>query len=181
MSMTFFCAISMLFLSYLFVTAGYKKLSDVGNLRKTITDYRVLPGSWSRPVASVLPVFEVLVGIGLLIPPLHEVAAIALCVALLSYTSAIAVNIARGRRDLDCGCAGPGAEQLVSGSLLVRNAVLFIPALALVFSPVSQRDSLDTSGIILALAAASLCALIYQVINQLLSNQDKLRRLASHG
>ena len=181
MAMTLFCTVAMLFFSYLFVDAGYRKLSEFRFLQKTITEYRVLPTSWSGPLARVLPITELGAGVGLLIPILHSEAAIAICGALLAYTVAIAVNIARGRRDLDCGCAGPGAEQVISGALLVRNAVLFLLALALASIPVSQRVPLDTPEICLALAAALLCALVYQVINQLVANQDKLRRVVNHG
>ena len=181
MTMSYVCTVSMLFFSYLFVTAGYKKRSDSEALRHTIVDYRILPESWAKPVAKLLPVIEILAGIALLVPPLLPFAAIAVCVSLLAYTAAIAINVARGRRDLDCGCAGPGAVQLVSSALLLRNGVLLIPSCYLVLHPSAASVSLGTVGLVLSLAAASLCALIYQAINQLLSNQDKLRRIASHG
>ncbi|MGI9293656.1 MAG: MauE/DoxX family redox-associated membrane protein [Pseudomonadales bacterium] len=181
MNTTFFCTISMLFLSYLFVTAGYQKLSNGNYLHKAISEYRVLPTNWSRGLARLLPIMELSAGIGLLIPPLHTAAVAVVCVLLLSYTGAIAVNFVRGRHDLDCGCAGPGEGQNVSGGLLARNAALFALALALASSPVSQRIPLDAIGFCFALLGALLSALIYHVFNQLLANQHKLRRIANHG
>src|SRR5262249_43406760 len=46
------------------------------------------------------------------------------------YAGAIAINLARGRRDIDCGCAGPAARRPISGWLVARNLVLAGIALA---------------------------------------------------
>ena len=108
MNTTFLSTLSMLFFSYLFVTAGYHKLFNREDLARTISEYRVLPPAWSRGVARLLPIVELGAGIGLLIPLLHTAAATVVCFLLFSYTTAIAVNVRRGRGDLDCGCAGPG-------------------------------------------------------------------------
>ena len=43
---------------------------------------------------------------------------------LALYAGAMAVNLARGRRDLDCGCAGPGVRRPVGEGLLIRNGAL---------------------------------------------------------
>src|SRR5262249_14927936 len=40
------------------------------------------------------------------------------------YAAAIAVNLARGRRHLDCGCTGPALRRPISGWLVLRNLVL---------------------------------------------------------
>ena len=181
MNTTFLITLSMLFLSYLFVTAGCHKLFNRKDLSRTISDYRLLPLAWSRGLARLLPIVELAAGTGLLIPFLHTMAAAVVCLLLFSYTTAIAVNIMRGRRDLDCGCAGPGQEQFVGAGLLVRNGVLFTLALVLVLSPVSPRIPPETIGLSLTLLATLLSALVYHLFNQLLANQHKLQRLADHG
>ena len=127
----------MLFLSYLFATAGYQKFYSGNHFQKSISEYRVIPASWSRGLARLLPVVELAAGIGLLVPSLQMVAALAVCALLVLYTVAIAINVVRGRRDLDCGCSGSDQEQVVSGVLLARNATLFALALVLVFNPIS--------------------------------------------
>jgi uncharacterized membrane protein YphA (DoxX/SURF4 family) len=181
MNMLFLTTLSMLFLSYLFVTTGYHKLFNGDDLARTISEYRILPLAWSRAVSRVLPVVELGVGIGLLIPILHTVAAAVACLLLFSYTTAIAVNVRRGRRDLDCGCAGPGQEQFVSGGLLIRNGVLCSLALVLVFSPVSHHPPMQTIGLSVALLATLLSVFLYHLFNQLLANQQKLQRLHDYG
>jgi hypothetical protein len=77
-------------------------------------------------------------------------------VLLAVYSLAIAANLARGRRTLDCGCGIGGTKQPISEWLLVRNA--FLAAAALFASrPVTVRplvwvDALTVAG---GLAVAS--------------------------
>ena len=48
------------------------------------------------------------------------------------YTAAIVLNLARGRRDIDCGCGGPGSRQTLHEWLVWRNlAYLTLALLAL--------------------------------------------------
>ena len=170
-----------MFLSYLFVSGGYQKLTDIGRFHKTIAEYRVLPGSWSWVSARLLPVLELCAGIALLLPHFQVVALAVIGLLLIAYTGAIGINILRGRRDLDCGCAGPGGEQLVSGGLLVRNGALLLLVLALSSSLVSQGISLNKIELSIALLGALLLGLLYQICNLLLANQTKLQRIAKHG
>jgi len=50
----------------------------------------------------------------------------------------MAVNLARGRSYIDCGCAGPGRRQPLRPRLVARNLVLVGVAL-LAAGPVSSR------------------------------------------
>ena len=49
---------------------------------------------------------------------------------LLVYSGAIVLNLARGRRDIDCGCAGPARRQGLHEMLVVRNAAYVALAFA---------------------------------------------------
>lgn len=168
-----------LLLSYLFVLGGWQKLADTTYLQQVITDYRVLPASWSRWIARGLPLVELGAGLALLIPGFQIPALIAVALLLAGYSAAMAINIARGRLDLDCGCGGPGQEQTVSGWLLGRNLVLF--TLVLVSLPQLQSLQLAWKGWCLALLGATVAALIYHIFNQLIANSNLLRRIARHG
>jgi uncharacterized membrane protein YphA (DoxX/SURF4 family) len=181
MNTAFLSTLAMLFFSYLFVTSGYHKLFHRGDLARTISEYRILPPGWSRGVARLLPIVELGAGVALLIPFLHPAATAVVFLLMFSYTAAIAINVRRGRMDLDCGCAGPGQEQFVDDGLLVRNWTLVALALLLVLSPVSPRIPLEAIGLSLALLATVLSILVYHLLNQLLANQHKLQRLADHG
>ena len=118
-------------------------------------------------------------GLALLIPASRTTALGTVTLLLGAYSAAIALNIVRGRRDIDCGCAGPGQEQTLSGWLLGRNAVLITMALLAVSSP--QQLQLDWPGWSLALMGTALAALLYHVFNQLVANNNLLRRIARHG
>jgi len=179
MLITVLATISTLLLSYLFVTGGWQKLTDTRYFHDIITEYRILPASWSRPVARILPVVEIGAGLALLIPALQLPALFSVALLLTGYTFAMGLNIARGRRDLDCGCAGPGQEQTISGWLLGRNAVLI--ALAGLASSVVAQHSLGWQGWALALLGSAVLALLYHTFNQLIANNNLLRRIARHG
>ena len=179
MLITVLATISTLLLSYLFVTGGWQKLADTAYFHDVITEYRILPASWSLPVARILPVVEICAGLALLIPVLRLPALIWVALLLLGYTLAMGLNIARGRRDLDCGCAGPGQEQTISGWLLGRNLVLV--ALAMLSGSALLQPSLGWLGWSLALSGTTVLALLYHTFNQLIANNNLLRRIARHG
>jgi uncharacterized membrane protein YphA (DoxX/SURF4 family) len=179
MLFTVLATISTLLLSYLFVVGGWQKLADTAYFRDVITEYRIVPASWSPAVARALPIVEISVGLALLIPALQLPALGAVAVMLAGYTFAMALNITRGRRDLDCGCAGPGQEQTISGWLLGRNLALI--SLALLSGSALQQHSLGWSGWSLALLGTAVLALLYHTFNQLIANNNLLRRIARHG
>lgn len=172
-------AIAILLLSYLFAVGAMQKLANTAYLRQVISDYQILPRTWSPLLARTAPLVELGSGLALLIPASRTTALGAVTLLLGAYSAAIALNIVRGRRDIDCGCAGPGQEQTLSGWLLGRNAVLITLALLAVLGP--QQLQLDWSGWSLALMGTALAALLYHVFNQLVANNNLLRRIARHG
>jgi len=176
---TLLATISTLLLSYLFVVGGWQKFADTGYFQTVITDYQVLPANWSAWVARGLPAVELAAGLALLFPAAQIQALAVVTVLLIGYTAAIALNVARGRRDLDCGCAGPGREQTISGWLLGRNLLLI--TLALLSVPALQQWPLGWQGWCTALLGATVAALFYHVFNQLIANNKLLRRIARHG
>ncbi len=172
-------AIAILLLSYLFVVGALQKLAHTAYFRQVITDYQILPRTWSPSLARTLPLVELGAGLALLIPASRTMALGTVTLLLAAYSAAIALNIHRGRQDIDCGCAGPGQEQTLSGWLLGRNAVLITLALLAVSGP--QQLQLDWSGWSLALMGTAFAALLYHVFNQLVANNNLLRRIARHG
>jgi hypothetical protein len=97
------------------------------------------------------------------------------CGLLALYAGVIAVNLLRGRRDVDCGCAGPAARQPLSGWLLARNGALFGLGLAGIATPGARPlQWLDAFTVAVALAAAMLA---YGALNRLLANAPKLESL----
>src|SRR5262245_36242637 len=92
-------------LALLFVVAAAHKLRDPARFRATVADYRLLPDPLVPLGAACLIVAEPVVVAALASSRWWGLAGAAALLAL--YAAAIAINLARGRRHLDCGCAGP--------------------------------------------------------------------------
>jgi len=85
---------------------------------------------------------------------------------LLAYAVAIAINLARGRRDLDCGCAGPNDRRPISAWMVWRNVGMAI-LLAAALLPWSDRALVLTDGVTVGFGTAC-CALVYLCLDRLL-------------
>jgi len=115
-------------LALLFAAAALHKLRDPAGFGAVLAEYRVLPRSLLRAGVWLVPALEAGIALALLAPGrLGPAAAAGL---LTSYAAAVGLNLARGRRELDCGCLGPGQRQPISGALVARNALLAAGALA---------------------------------------------------
>lgn len=95
-----------------------------------VANFRVLPRWAVAPVAWFLPPAEAAIAIALPFAGPHAAAAAAAAALLVVFGIALAVNLARGRRDIDCGCFRSDLRQELSAALLVRNALLAVAALA---------------------------------------------------
>ena len=77
-----------------------------------------------RPVAYALPIVETAVAVALLIPMSRGYAGWSAALLLVVFTLAVAINLFRGRREIDCGCFSSELKQRLSWWLVVRNVVL---------------------------------------------------------
>ena len=168
-----------LVLSYIFVAAAVHKLQDFGEFRETITNYRVIPDRLVTPFAVILPLAELAAGIGLLVPFTASVAAVAVALLLLVYILAMSINLAQGRRSIDCGCGGSEQKQYISEWLVLRNALLVVFACCIVVDgPVRELAWFDW---LVAFLGTTVICLIYNILNQLLVNRDLLKVLKNHA
>jgi hypothetical protein len=158
-------------LALLFLVAAAHKLRDRAAFRATFAEYRILP----EAIGTLVPLAELAVAGLLLVPAAGALGAIGAAALLLLYGAAVGVNLARGRRHIDCGCAGPYARRPIGGGLVVRNALLAAAALTALL-PVTPRplawiDALTVSGAVLALAA------LYLATDRLMAHAPALARL----
>lgn len=160
-------------MSLLMLAAGSSKLRRRVGHARVIDAYALLPAGAGRWLAPLLGALECAVGAALWLPALRSCAAATLFALLLLYSGAIALNLLRGRRDIDCGCGGSRWHVPLSGWLLVRNALLLLVALALFAAPGTlphgARDWLA------ALAIAGLAALAYNGLGFLLARDALLQ------
>jgi len=117
----------------LFARALAHKVSDFAWFSSTLDAYRLLPAGLAQPAAYALAAAEALVIVGLIVPVTRPGAAMLGLALLAVYGAAIAINLARGNRRIDCGCGGAG--QGLSWFLVVRNVLLALLAVAAAATP----------------------------------------------
>jgi hypothetical protein len=152
-------------LAALLATAAFHKASQPRAFAETLRDYRVLPDAFAPAAVAGIVALEAGVAIALLLPGTSGRAALACGALLAAYSAAIALNLARGRRTLDCGCLGPRARQPISGWLLARNGGLVL-ASALAALPAEARSLHWVDAVSIAGGAAVL-ALLFHATNAL--------------
>src|SRR5690349_20975155 len=107
-----------------FVLAAAQKAQHWRIFSAVLANYRLLPPALVAPFAIVLPPAEMLVGLLLLsaqFRPFGDLAAVAL---LGLFAMAMAINLRRGRSEIDCGCGQSILKQNLRWLLVGRNAVL---------------------------------------------------------
>lgn len=166
------CALA---LAAILATAATHKLRAPHWFAAQLRAYALLPEALLGPAARVLPLVEGAIAVALLLPASRAAAALAGAALMLAYAGAIAINLQRGRHDIDCGCAGPGANQPLRPALLLRNAALLGLALLAALPPLSR--SLGLFDGFVALAAAAVILLLYAAADGLLTNAPRLLKL----
>ena len=155
-------------LALLFVVAALHKLRDRDAFRATLDAYALLPSALTAPLARAVPLVELVAAL-LLVAPRAAAVGASIAVLLLSvYALAMGVNLLRGRRDLDCGCMGPGARSPIGPELLVRNLFLVVAALVAGFAPIHARALVWVDFVTVPLAVAVLAAL-YAAVERVLA------------
>lgn len=164
-------------LALIFGASGAMKLRDLEMFEGALANYQLAPRWMEKPLAYTLPIIECASAAGLLAASMRPVAASTLLGLLAIFTGAIAINLARGRVNIDCGCFGPALRQELSGWLLLRNLFLMILA-AMLILPESVRpiESIDVVTIVLG---AITLVILYASANFAIGNAPKTRALES--
>jgi methylamine utilization protein MauE len=119
--------VARLALASAFAGAALHKWRDLGAFAGAIAAHRIAPETWGGALARSFATAEAAVVVGLLVPASAAFAGAGAVALLALYSGAIAINLARGRRDIDCGCSA--RPQPLSPGLLARNALLAAAAL----------------------------------------------------
>jgi putative oxidoreductase len=107
-------------LASVFVAAAVPKLIDPSEFALAIQNYRIAPEALVGHLAMFVPVFELVVALGLLLPRYQRGAALLATVMLLGFAAAMAQARWRGI-DLSCGCFGAALEGKVSWLTVART------------------------------------------------------------
>lgn len=159
------------FTAALWLSTGLGKMIDLEGHKQVVRDYGLLPEGMVSFFSVGQPFIEVALGISLAlawwIQVLRPISAFASILLLSLYSIAIGLNLARGRRSIECGCAGPGQRQELSGGLLLRNMALVLISFASALT-VQPRffGGLDIMTTVLGLTGMWI---LYATVNQALS------------
>jgi len=93
-------------LGLFFVVAALPKVADPPAFAHMVYNYRILPGPLVNVLALVLPWFELLCGLALVLGIWRRTAAAWVGVLLVVFIAGISFNLARGNA-VDCGCFDP--------------------------------------------------------------------------
>jgi len=163
------------FLILLWLMAIAHKMRDMPRFAATVSDYRLVPALLAGPAAVCVTMLECCVLLALLLVPQHPAGPLGSAVLLLAYGAAISVNLARGRRDIDCGCFGPLARQQLDGWLVWRNLLLAALSLCCLLSAGSREllwlDYFSTMAAVVVLAG------LHQIVSMLIANINAVDRL----
>lgn len=166
------CAVS---LALIFGASGLMKLRDLDLFEGSLANYQLAPTWLEKPLAYLLPILECAAAMGLVTASTRTIAASTLLALPAIFTGAIAINLARGRTNIDCGCFGPALRQELSGWLLLRNLVLMILATLVIFPDTGRAiEALDL--VTIALGAMTLVVL-YASANFAIGNAPKTHAL----
>ena len=153
--------------SLLYGEAASHKWRSLPHFRAVLARYDVMPSRLIPLATPLIAALESAVAIGLWFPSIRRAATQAGVTLLLLYAMAIALNLQRGRRDLDCGCSGPLDRRPIASWMVVRN-VLLAAVLGLSQGPWQTRAFESVDALTLS-AGLLVTALIYRAADQLLA------------
>ncbi len=155
-----------LLLAGIWVPAAVGKLANREAFRGVLHNYRLLPEALEGPAATVLPLAELGTALALLWPPARPFGALASILLLLLFTAAMAINLRRGRREIDCGCFIGVLRQRIGWPLVARNLTLALLAGSLLAPPGGRQ--LWWLDLVTVLAASSALLLTYFAVSRVL-------------
>ena len=135
-----------------------------------VANYRLAQEALAPLIAWVIIILEIFVAISLA-TGFARVAGAALAVSLLvAFAVAMAINLTRGRKEIDCGCFQSALRQRLSVALVVRN-VLLIAMLLPLFLPAAD-DAVQLPSLLQAVngvGAGVALFVLYQIFGQALA------------
>lgn len=103
--------------------SGVAKVRDLPGFVRGVREYHLLPEFLVRPLASLVPVVELTLGLLLLIGVAAPWPALGALMLFVVFAAAVAINIGRGRV-IPCFCMGASAKETIGGATLLRLGLL---------------------------------------------------------
>ncbi|MEX2489441.1 MAG: MauE/DoxX family redox-associated membrane protein [Pseudomonadales bacterium] len=159
------------FLAWLFLSAGWHKLRSPSAFSAVLAQY-LAAASDRQWLVYPLAISEFLLAVLLLLPATQVAGAMLASAFLALYAGVMTWQLAKGRRDVRCGCAGPASEVTVSPSLIIRN--LMCAAAALVLVVPAPWVTMSTAPVGLVAFVGGFLVVLYLCSDQLIANSQKM-------
>lgn len=157
------------FVALLLARAALHKAADPVRFEGVLADYRLAPEAALPILRGAIPLAEATCALALVLPASRSAGGLAASGLLLIYAAAMGINLARGRRDIDCGCGG--APERLGWTLVLRN-LAFVAALAPAIT--GMGAALGVAGTLAAWIPALFALLAFGALEQLLANQARM-------
>jgi hypothetical protein len=148
-----------LLIALVFAIAAITKSMAWSELPGVVQNFRVLPNALALPVALVLPPLEIAIAVGILLKSTRSLAAASAALLFAIFAAALAINLYRGHRQIDCGCFRSGLKQPISVAVILRNMILVVCALLLL--PNDEAPTLSPLAWAIASGGAATLFLCY--------------------
>ncbi len=158
--------------------AAVHALRDRAAFAGIVEQYRIAPRRLALLAARILPLLELAAAAALVLPSTSRAGGVLGLGLMALFTGAVAVNIARGRVSIDCGCGGASGQRLSAG-LVLRNLVI-MSGLAVALAAPAQGIVNGVTTIGVTGASLTLIAL-YFAANQLMTNLQAIGALRSRS
>ena len=157
-------------LAAIFGIAAIAKLREPAYFHGVVADYRLLPQALVALAARVLPLAELAGVAALLSDAGHRAGALGLAAITLLYGLAIALNLLRGHRHIDCGCSWSPLPTMLTPAMLLRNAALLLLALAALGATEPRIDHLHLATLLFLAVAV---VVLYHTVDLLIVNHSR--------
>jgi uncharacterized membrane protein YphA (DoxX/SURF4 family) len=168
------------FLALVFLTSSLPKLAAPDDFRRALRNYQLLPFRLVRPVATWLPRFELALAVALLVGVATPITASLTATALLVFSAAVAVNLARGRR-IECGCFSSGSPRKITWLLVARDIALGLAAIAVAAWPPAMWTGREAVAVLVAAVFAVLTEQLVTEWIRLRGSVSSVRAVLSEG
>lgn len=159
----------------LYGTAAWSKFLHFDEFVSIVVRYTLAPWRLARLMAALVLAVEVATVLLLVVPATGRIGAALAIALLLFFAGAMVVALARGEKDLDCGCMSSALRQRVGAVLVLRNVVVALPFLPLLLLP--QGAALSALAVLDGVAAGIVLFLLYLGFGALLAARDSFADL----
>ena len=160
------------FYLWLFSLSAIHKIRAASEYESIVMSY--LPGSnasglWVKVIAAV----EFLIAVLLVFSVTRLAGLASAAILLLIYAGFMGLQVYRGKKDINCGCAGPASTITVGWGTILRNGFCAVMALLITVLPVAVVEK-TMGNTLISIGIAVFLVVLYLSIEQVIANDQTL-------